>query len=435
MNPINRMLIPAIALLAAGSVFAEITSLDALRDDLAAKRETVETYVADMTMVMNMGGISMRTEGDVQGKGAMNVTVSEIDMLGSRMETRSVLDANGVMWTETDMMGMKQVIKMDVSDVDGLMENMGMSNPFAGAMGGGMSHVTNPMDTLEAYDQSYDLEFAGRETLDGEEVYVVGGSLNQTMRDSMAKMNEMIQDATAGAGNGLGMDLDFVSMMDSVRLHLSVADGFPRKTAILTASGTPFMEVRYANVRLNEPLDDSIFEYEAPEGVEVMDLSGMDLDSVAAGGSGADSGYNSLLQVNDAAPLFEAPTVSGELLSLETYRGEAVLIDFWATWCGPCIAALPDLIETYTEFGPKGLNVIGVSLDNSRTDVEQFLARRPAVTWPQVFDGQGWNSEVAALYGVDAIPFVLLIGRDGKVVARDVHGEELNALLETLLAE
>jgi len=111
------------------------------------------------------------------------------------------------------------------------------------------------------------------------------------------------------------------------------------------------------------------------------------------------------------------------------------LLDFWATWCGPCVQELPNVIETYEKYHSKGLEIVGISLDNEKKDLEEFVAKRSGMTWAQVFDGKGWESAIGQEYGVNAIPFTLLLDGEGTIVARDLRGEALGKTVANLLGE
>ncbi len=132
-----------------------------------------------------------------------------------------------------------------------------------------------------------------------------------------------------------------------------------------------------------------------------------------------------VLHLGDAAPLFEVKTVDGTPLRLADYRGKVVLLDFWATWCGPCVAETPYLKATYKKFG--GLDrfaIIGLSLDNDPSAPKAFAAKE-GVKWIQGFLGQWSKSDVAPKYGVEGIPAIFLIDADGRILAKDLRGEAI----------
>ena len=118
------------------------------------------------------------------------------------------------------------------------------------------------------------------------------------------------------------------------------------------------------------------------------------------------------------------------------YRGKVVLIDFWATWCQPCLAEIPNIQANYDKYREKGFEVVGVNLDDRPQDVESFLARRP-LAWPTVVavdeTARGFENPNAVRCGVEAIPFLVLIGTDGNVAALYVRGPKLEEKLAELL--
>ena len=100
------------------------------------------------------------------------------------------------------------------------------------------------------------------------------------------------------------------------------------------------------------------------------------------------------LNIGKTAPLFIQKNLKGTEVSLAKYRGSVTLIDFWATWCGPCKAELPNVIKTYKKFKEKGFKIIGVSLDSDRQALEKMI-RDKEMTWPQIFSGEDFRSPVA----------------------------------------
>lgn len=133
-------------------------------------------------------------------------------------------------------------------------------------------------------------------------------------------------------------------------------------------------------------------------------------------------------------PDFNVKSLDGKPLSVASRKGKFVLVDFWATWCPPCRAELPNVIATYKKYHDQGFDIIGVSLDSNRAKLESFLKNHDGMTWPQYFDGEGWKNKLAEKYGVQAIPFTILIGPDGKIIGTDLRGEKLTETVAKAVA-
>ena len=119
--------------------------------------------------------------------------------------------------------------------------------------------------------------------------------------------------------------------------------------------------------------------------------------------------------------------LDGKETDLAKMKGKVVLIDFWATWCGPCIAELPNVLKAYEEYNDKGFEIIGISLDNAKDeDKLRTFVKDKKMTWPHAFDGQGWRNSLAKKFGISSIPATFLIGKDGKVVSTNLRGPALS---------
>jgi thiol-disulfide isomerase/thioredoxin len=131
-------------------------------------------------------------------------------------------------------------------------------------------------------------------------------------------------------------------------------------------------------------------------------------------------------------PDFAEKDLQGNPLSVAKYKGKLVLVDFWATWCGPCVGELPSVIRAYNKYHADGFEIIGISLDMDEQKLKSFLKTK-AITWAQYFDGKGWQNKLAAKYGIQSVPATFLLDGDGKIIGQDLRGEALEeALAKTL---
>src|SRR5215472_8492485 len=125
-------------------------------------------------------------------------------------------------------------------------------------------------------------------------------------------------------------------------------------------------------------------------------------------------------------PDFDEKDLFGKPLSIGNYKGKVVLLDFWATWCGPCVGELPNVLKTYEKHHDQGFDIIGISLDQDEARLKSFIEQRK-MPWQQYFDGKGWGNKLALKYGIISIPQTYLLDGSGTIIGRDLRGEELEA--------
>ncbi|HLX67590.1 MAG TPA: TlpA disulfide reductase family protein, partial [Puia sp.] len=139
-----------------------------------------------------------------------------------------------------------------------------------------------------------------------------------------------------------------------------------------------------------------------------------------------------LTGIGRVAPEFTQADTKGKPVALSSFKGQYVLIDFWASWCGPCRVENPNVLKAYRNFRSKGFTILGVSLDEKK---DKWLAaiRQDDLPWTQVSDLKGWRNEVAVQYGVEGIPMNFLLDKEGKIVAKGLIGPNLEKQLEEFL--
>jgi thiol-disulfide isomerase/thioredoxin len=125
-------------------------------------------------------------------------------------------------------------------------------------------------------------------------------------------------------------------------------------------------------------------------------------------------------------------SLDGKEVDLAKMKDKVVLVDFWATWCGPCRNELPFVKEAYKKYHDKGFEIVGISLDQERAKLDDFL-KKEEIPWAQYFTGDGWETDLAQQHGITSIPATFLVGKDGKVAATDLRGKKLEEKVAELL--
>jgi peroxiredoxin len=131
---------------------------------------------------------------------------------------------------------------------------------------------------------------------------------------------------------------------------------------------------------------------------------------------------------------FALTSLTGEPVSVAKYKGKVVLLDFWATWCSPCVHEMPNVKKIYDQYHAKGFEIIGISLDNAKEKLTEYI-KTQNIQWLITFSGKGWGDDTAALYGVRSIPSTWVLDKKGMLRYFGIRGDELGKAIEKLLAE
>lgn len=132
---------------------------------------------------------------------------------------------------------------------------------------------------------------------------------------------------------------------------------------------------------------------------------------------------------------FSQPSLDGTSISLmdEVRKNRITIIDFWASWCGPCRQEMPLMVDLYANYKDRGLGIVGISLDENHESWQSAVIKLQ-MTWPQMSDLKGWNNDIAKYFNITSIPHTILVDAQGKILQRDIRGEELRDFVKNKLA-
>lgn len=267
-------------------------------------------------------------------------------------------------------------------------------------------------------------------TITGSDEFIAYKKVNATFKSYNEKITDLGDMAEAARGNGnakqaarfeaemnaLKQEQMDKAYADYIRQHPSSPVAvFALKRYALLAAGKQNNKVR----TLYGMLSESMATLPSARGI----IAKMD----------ADDAFNETAGIGKVAPDFEQADTSGNMVKLSSFRGKYVLLDFWASWCGPCRADNPNIVKAYDQYHAKGFEILSVSLDQPGAKDKWLKAiHDDKLAWTHVSDLQYWGNAVAKMYGIQGIPQNFLIDPDGKIIARSLRGDALETELKKI---
>jgi len=251
---------------------------------------------------------------------------------------------------------------------------------------------------------------------EGQKIYNQFLALNMTVQQEGMKLQQEYQ-----AANG-----------DQAKIQ-AVQEAYAKLMADSQAKGTELIKANADSYVAAFVIASGMGQMEYNQLKEQYDLLGANAKASAQGKAiAAQLAKLESTSIGHIAPNFTVTTPEGESISLYDIKGKVKLIDFWASWCGPCRGENPHVVEIYKEFHPKGLEIFGVSLDNKKEAWVKAIAD-DGLVWKHGSDLKGWQSAPAQLYNVSGIPHTVLLDENNKIIAKNLRGEELKQKIAEIL--
>ena len=286
-------------------------------------------------------------------------------------------------------------------------------------------------DVLAFFLDNRDIKIIGKDSI--HTAKIIGSPINDENKQLDAYLRpyytklENLNKEFAGASDKMKLDTAYIRTLN-VRAAQYQKDAVQAKLTYAKAHPNSYMALVALNSTLSDDADavgaEKIFRQLAPA-TQNSELGKSSLQRMQK---------LKLTQMGVEAPDFTLSDVNGKPVKLSDFRGKYVLLDFWASWCGPCRRENPNLVKAYSQYKDKGFTILGVALDKE-ADRDKWLKaiETDGLAWTQVSDLKYWQSDVAKLYDVKAIPMNFLIDRNGKIVAKYLRGDVLNQKLAEVM--
>ncbi len=270
-----------------------LPTYDELLKQVTPKLEGLQSWTSDIEMSMTMMGQDISATGTTATRGKLTTSDMTMTMMGQPMQVKTVLGADGVQWTDTNMYGQRQVTKMDLAQ----MQELAGAEALEGVPTDG-DFMEDPSEMLQQYGEAFDMQVLSKEEIDGIPVYIVEGKLKSVGSTETLELGGML------AGMSEEMSAMGISM-DPLKLAVGAEDGFVRSMAIGEISGKPWMTMSFKNVKTNIELADSLFTFTPPEGVPVTDLAEIVGEEMSAP-------QGPQFEIGQEAPDFEGENLAGK---------------------------------------------------------------------------------------------------------------------------
>jgi thiol-disulfide isomerase/thioredoxin len=252
----------------------------------------------------------------------------------------------------------------------------------------------------------------------------------------LAKRDDLPSTAALYVSNGrlrvLQQSTDkSLSKADNLKEQRAVAEAFHKKYPTNANAGILFYRV--GNYAQNVDADMATEMFKMAKAIGPVELQRMAEARLSRIKTTETTPATETTEATSTTPDIKFTAIDGREVDLAKLKGKVVLVDFWATWCGPCVGEIPNVKKTYETYHDKGFEIVGISLDSDRAALETFV-KEHGMSWPQYFDGKGWKNAISTRFGINAIPATWLIDKDGNVAttnARENLAEKVNALLTT----